>query len=194
VKKFTYNGSFNARTTSVNRSVQQLLDQTAKRGSWYGGGSVAALACALSAALLEKLVSPTAPRRATKLASFRRRSPAAGMIRATRTQALRLVDEDARTFAHVIKAMYQQDKIATRKALKQAIEVPLRVHVSAHQILQAAERAKRDIPKRYHSDLTCVIALAKASREAARAFVETNLAWLGDKTYTRQVRRKLARA
>ena len=116
------------------------------------------------------------------------------MIRAIRAQTLKLVDEDARTFACVIKAMYQQDKAATRKALKQAIEVPLRVHQSAHQIVQAAERAKKDIPKRYHSDLTCVIALAKASREAALAFVETNLAWLGDQAHTRKVRRKLARA
>ena len=161
----------------MSLSLEQFLNLTAQRGSWYGGGSAAALTCAVAAALLEKLVSAAAGARS---------------LRSTRTQAARLVQRDAETFARVIKAYYQQDRAAIKRTLKEATEVPLAIAQASAQVLAVARQMKRTIKPRYRSDLTCVEALARASRRAAEAFVSTNLAWLDDPAYTRKVRKQLA--
>jgi len=174
----------------VSLSLEQFLNQTAKRGSWYGGGSAAALTCAVSAALLEKLVSPVA---GSRRGSAPKPSPVAGSLRATRRQVAALVQRDAQAFARVIKAYYQQDKAAIRRSLKEATQIPLTIAQAAGRVLAVSRGVKAGIKPRYRSDLTCVEALAKAARTGAEAFVETNLAWLNEPRYTQQVRRQLAR-
>ena len=68
-------------------SLEQFLEQVARRGSWVGGGSVAALSAALAAAVLEKLVvQPSAGRR----------------LKTIRRQCLALVSQDAERFAKAI--------------------------------------------------------------------------------------------
>ncbi len=162
----------------MRQSIDQFLRRTATRGSWYGGGSAAALTGALSAALLEKLVSGTA----------------ASTSRAIRKRCVALIEADANVFARVIKAYYEQDRAAVQRTLKRAIEVPVAVYRSADQLLALATRTQRTIPQRYQSDVQCVVALGKAARDSARALIMTNLAWLNDADYSRQVRRSLSSA
>jgi formiminotetrahydrofolate cyclodeaminase len=131
----------------------------------------------LSAALLEKL--------ATRAASIR-------SARRIRTRCTRLIDTDAVTFARVIRAS-RQSRQAWARALKAAIEVPAGVARHAAALLGVARALRRDISPRYRVDLDCAVLLAKASGQAARALVETNLAWLNDPAYARRVRRRLAR-
>ncbi|MBI4342581.1 MAG: cyclodeaminase/cyclohydrolase family protein [Candidatus Omnitrophica bacterium] len=157
-------------------SVEQFLNQVARRGSWIGGGSVAALSAALSAALLEKLVhQPAAVRRLYRI----------------RRDCLSLVQQDADTFARVIRATRTKDRQAFRRSLKTAIEVPCRVFAHAQALHAACRRATRSINARFHSDLQCAGALADAAGAASCAFIETNLAWLGDRMYTRSIRGRL---
>ena len=160
----------------MNPSVQQLLNQVAKRGSWYGGGSAAALACALAAALLEKLTNG---------------SPAARSSRQMRSRCTPLIERDAKAFSRVIQAYYQQDRSAARRALKAAIDIPITVYTSSQQVLALGQKARRMIRPKFRSDLTCVLALAEASRQASLALIETNLAWLGDRAYSRRVKQQL---
>jgi formiminotetrahydrofolate cyclodeaminase len=190
VKNFTYNNP-QRRASIVNLSLEQLLNQTATRGSWYGGGSVAAMACAASAALLEKLLNPVASSRAGGAVTPH---PASKSMRAIRATTLRLIQRDAQAFSRVIKAYYQHDKAAIRRSLKEATEIPLTIALSARRVTATARQLKPQIKPRYRSDLTCVEALATAARTAAEAFVDTNLAWLNDAAYTARVRKQLALA
>jgi formiminotetrahydrofolate cyclodeaminase len=161
----------------VHRSLEQLLDQVAFRGSWFGGGSVAAMSAALSAALLEKL----AP------------SPALGRrLRSIRQDCLALIEVDARTFARVIQSTRMPgNRRAFVRALKAATAVPLRLFRHAQTIQAISRAAQRRMKPRFRSDLQCVTALARASADGARALILTNVAWLNDHQYTKTVRRAL---
>ena len=160
-------------------SVNDFLEQVARRGSWVGGGSVAALAAALAAALLEKLlVQPSIVR----------------LLRRRRAECEQLIERDAATFSAVIKATRQHRREAFQRSLKVATEVPCRVFEHAQAIQAACRRATRTVKPRFQSDLRCAMALALASGESARTLIETNLAWLNDPRYTRTIRNRLQHA
>ena len=144
-------------------SVEQFLSQVARRGSWVGGGSVAAFSAALSAALLEKLVHhPGTTRR----------------LQAIRRDCLRLVEHDADSFAKVIRATQAGNPTAFRRSLTRAIEIPRRVRAHALALDAICRTATRSVNARFHSDLRCAGALARAAVTASTAFINTNEAWL----------------
>lgn len=157
-------------------SIEQVLAQVARRGSWVGGGSVAALGAALSAALLEKLLGD---------ARLARR------LRGIRRDCLRLFRVDAEIFARVIRATRTGRRRTFVRSLKAAIEVPCTVFTHARVLEAASRAARRAVGPRFQSDLSCAQAFARASGEAARGFIETNLVWLGDPGYARRIRRTL---
>lgn len=163
----------------LHESVEQFLAQVARRGSWLGGGSVAAFSAALAAALLEKLVHGPALTRA---------------LRRSRRECVALIQRDATTFARVIRATRTGNPDAFRRSLKTATEVPRRIFDHAQMIQAACRKAQRAVKPRFQSDLRCAMALALAAGESARTLIETNLAWLNDPGYTRQVRRQLQAA
>lgn len=160
----------------LSGSFEQFLEQVARRGSWIGGGSVAAAGAALAAALLEKLL--VHPRQILRL-------------RARRRACMRLVERDAKVFARVIAAMRSETPRAFQRALKTAIEVPCDVHAHAQAVERAGRAAGRQINPRFQSDLRCALAFAAAAKHASRALIDTNLAWLQDRGYARRVRRRL---
>ena len=144
-------------------SLDHFLEQTATRGTWYGGGSAVALSCALSAALMEKLAS---------------RPQVAQAARTIRRRCALLVDEDARVFASIIHAMSRQDRQAVRRAMKAAIAVPREISTSARQLRRISRQIGKGIRPNFRVDLRCADALAKASDDSARALIRTNQAWL----------------
>ena len=163
----------------LHGSLEQFLEQVARRGSWVGGGSVAALAAALAAALLEKLViRPSAGRR----------------LRAIRRQCLSLISQDAERFAKVIQATRRKDHQSFARALKRATEIPCRVFRHAQAIEAVCRAAQRSVKPQFQSDLRCAMALAMAAGESARALIHTNLAWLNDQAYARRIRHQLQTA
>ena len=160
-------------------SLEHFLEQVARRGSWVGGGSVAALSAALAAALLEKLVvRPSAGRRPG----------------AIRRQCLSLVPQDAERFAQVIQATRRKDRRRFVLALKRATEVQCRVFRHAQAIEAACRAAQRSVKPKFQSDLRCAMAMAMAASESARALIHTNAAWLGDRAYSRRIRHVLQEA
>ncbi|MBI2104758.1 MAG: cyclodeaminase/cyclohydrolase family protein [Candidatus Omnitrophica bacterium] len=160
-------------------SIEQFLAQVARRGSWVGGGSVAAFSAALSAALLEKLVhDPAAARR----------------LGAVRRECLALLDRDAEAFARVIRTTRRKDRRAFRAALQAATEVPCRVFEHAQRVQAACRAAQQAVKPRFQSDLRCAMAVAIAAGESARTLIHTNLAWLNDPAYAKRIRRRLQAA
>lgn len=122
-----------------------------------------------------------------------RRPQAVAAARAVRARATQLIDEDARAFSRVIRAMSQQPRLV-RPRLKAAIDVPRRVHDDAQRLLALTRGLKRSIPPKYRVDLDCAEAIARAAATSARALILTNLAWLNEPAYARRLRRQLARS
>jgi formiminotetrahydrofolate cyclodeaminase len=161
----------------VPQSVEQFLEQLARRGSWVGGGSVAAMSAALAAGLTEKLtVERPARRRLTRI----------------RRECLALIQRDARTFARVVLALRSNSRAEFRRRLREATDVPCRVFEHARAVEAACERARKTINPKFQSDLRCAVAVARAAAQSASALIKTNLAWLNEPSYTRQILRRLA--
>lgn len=159
-------------------SLDQILSQVARRGSWFGGGSVSAISTALAAALLEKLVLQEAMRQ---------------RLRRLRKDCLKLAQRDADAFAQVVCASRDKQPAIFKRMLKQAIQIPLRVFGHAQTVRKLCERLQGRIRKGFQSDLRCAVALALASGEGARTLILTNLAWLDEPRYTKQIRARLQR-
>ena len=160
-------------------SLEQFLEQVAHHGSWFGGGSVAAFSAALAAALLEKTLGP---------------SPASGRLHRIRRECVTLIRRDAQAFARAIQAARAGRREAFRRALRRAIDIPCRVVERAQAIRAMSHSYHAAIAPAFQSDRACAEALAKASAESARALIAANLAWLGDRGYTQQIRRRLRHA
>lgn len=158
------------------QSLEQLLEQVARRGSWLGGGSAAALSAALSAALLEKIAT---------------RPHLVQQARRHRQVCVRLIHRDAQTFARVIQATRTNNHPAFQRRLKTATDVPCQVLAHAQAVQRACQAAQRSVKPQFQSDLRCALALASAAGESARVLIQTNLAWLKDPAYARQVRRRI---
>jgi len=139
---------------------------------------VAAFSAALAAALLEKLTAKPAVRRA---------------LRQHRRTCLRLMERDARSFSRVMTAARAKDRQAWVRSLKAATDIPCRVAECASAVQATCRAAQASVKPTLQSDLRCALALALAAETSARTLIETNLAWLGDPRYTRQVRRRLQR-
>jgi len=152
------------------------LEQVARKGSWFGGGSAAALGAALSAALLEKLTTTTAGVRA---------------LRVIRRDCVRLIEQDAVRFAKVIEATRAGNRAMFRRSLKTATDVPCRVCEHAQAIQAACRRAQRSVKVQFQSDLRCARALAQAAETSARALIDTNLTWLNDPAYTKTIHHRI---
>ena len=160
-------------------SLEAFVEHVARRGSWFGGGSVAALTAALAAALLEKLVHDQA---------------AARRLRRIRRECLGLIDRDAATFARVIQTTRRKQRSTFVRSLKAATDIPCRVFEHAATLQAACRAAQRTVKPRFQSDLRCAMATALAAGESARTLISTNLTWLNDRTYTQQVERRLQAA
>jgi formiminotetrahydrofolate cyclodeaminase len=160
-------------------SLKQLVEQIARRGSWFGGGSVAALSAALAAALLEKLTAPAQDRR---------------RVRAIRQSCLALIERDAIVFSRVIQATRTSRPRLLAQRLKMAIQIPCQVVRHARAIQDACRTAQRWIKPQFRSDLRCAMALAHAADMSGLALIDTNLAWLKDAAYAKRIRQQLRSA
>ncbi|MBI4597376.1 MAG: cyclodeaminase/cyclohydrolase family protein [Candidatus Omnitrophica bacterium] len=158
--------------------LSKFLGQVAQQGSWYGGGTAAALGVGLSAALLEKLAHHPADRK--RLKQIRQRS-------------LWLAERDAAVFAGVIAACRTGRRGTFRQALRAAVEVPCRVYEDAQAVRALGRKIQRTIAPRLQSDVRCAMALAEAGQAGAQGFINANLAWLNDRAYALRIRRRLRR-
>lgn len=175
--------------TFLEGSVRDFLDRLASRSPVPGGGSVAALAGALAAGLVSMVANLTlsSPRCAEV-------HPHAKVV-LERSELLRaelegLVEEDARAFLEVSKALKMsketEDEKRVRqaclqKALARAMQVPLAVGERATAVAELAAEAARIGNVNAVSDAGVAAALALAATRAAELNVAINAAMLDDR-------------
>jgi formiminotetrahydrofolate cyclodeaminase len=172
-------------------SFADLLTAFASDAPTPGGGSAAALAGAMGAALAEMVASLTLSKEkyATSHEAVR---PIAGLARRTRQELQRLAHEDSEAYDGVMAARRlpkdtpDQERVRTRKmseANRLAAEVPMRTARSAARLLGAMpELAKKGNPNAA-SDAGAAALLLEAATHAALLNVAINLGGIEDAVF-----------
>jgi methenyltetrahydrofolate cyclohydrolase len=163
----------------VSSSVEELLADVAAPKPAPGGGSSAAVACALAAALVEMSGDERA----------------AGL----RARALELAEADLGSYAPVTEAQrLPADDPARAKrlraALSEASEVPLALAGLGGEVAELAAAAARGGRRSLEGDATAGALLAEAATRAAARLVELNLAEQPDDPRLAAAREHAARA
>ncbi len=140
-----------------------------------GGGTAAALAGALAAALVRKIAV---------LAQKRGREVGETVSRAESfvQKFLELAEADAEAYAQVVAAQKKGGE-ELEKALVRATGVPLETAQKALALMDLAERLLTVCPKTARSDLACAARLAWAACTAALYTVDVNAHALRDKKF-----------
>jgi len=160
------------------------IDELAGGAPVPGGGSAAALAGALAAALVAMVARLTIGRKAYASAEPRMRQVLAE-AEALRGQLRRLVDDDAAAYAKV-SAAYKLAKDDPRRrravdaALVGAAEVPLVVARGANRLIALAREVEAIGNRNASSDARVGAALARAALEGAVENVRVNVAALSE--------------
>jgi formiminotetrahydrofolate cyclodeaminase len=163
--------------------AEDLLDRFASADPTPGGGSAAALAGALAAALVEMVAS--LPKTRTGAPDERVKLDAAKASAAKAGGRLRqLVDEDTDAF-NAVTGAYRMPRVtedekaarsaAIAKAMRQATEVPLETCERAGEVLRAAAQALAHGNPSAASDARTAMALCRAALDAGGENVRTNL-------------------
>lgn len=164
-----------------DRTLAEYLRLVGSKAPAPGAGSVAALVAALAAGLNEKVArkakDPSARRLAVTMAKARER-------------LLKLVDEDARSFAAVM-AVWKGQPAARQRALKAATRIPLSVCEDSAMIGDVSARLTQVVRGAIRSDAAAAQRLASASLAAARLMAEANLTLIDDAAFTRASREAL---
>src|SRR6266702_2006296 len=160
------------------------LDELAGGAPVPGGGSAAALAGALAAALVAMVARLTIGRKA--YADVQQRvAEILAEAEALRAELRRLVDEDAAAYARV-SAAYQLPKdapgrtLAIDAALLGAAQPPLTTARAAARLIALATEIARTGNKSARSDALVAEALARAALAGASANVRVNVAALSE--------------
>ncbi len=163
--------------------AEDLLDRFASADPTPGGGSAAALAGALAAALVEMVAG--LPKTRTGAPDEREKLDAAKASAALAGGRLRqLVDQDTEAF-NAVTAAYRMPRVteeekaarsaAIAKAMRQATEVPLETCERAAEVLRAAAQTLAHGNPSAASDARTAMALCRAALDAGGENVRTNL-------------------
>jgi glutamate formiminotransferase / formiminotetrahydrofolate cyclodeaminase len=168
--------------------VSEFLDSVASAESVPGGGSVAALAGALAAALGKMAIGFTLNRKKYEA----HKAKLEELLRSMDTLLLELelaVGQDSQAYSQVMaaqslaKGSEEEKQLREQKlqaALKLATEVPLHVAERAHAIMQSLQELRPISNPNLASDLTAGFWMALAAAQAALENVTTNLKYIRD--------------
>lgn len=171
-------------TQLLSLSTTSLLDRFASEDPTPGGGSAAALAGALAAALVEMVAGlpksrTGAPEEREKLDSAKAASAQAG------ARLRQLVDLDTEAY-NAVTAAYRMPKAtdeekalrgaAIKKAMRQATEVPLETCERSAEVLRAAASVLAHGNPNAVSDVRTAMSLCRAAMDAGAENVRANLA------------------
>jgi formiminotetrahydrofolate cyclodeaminase len=152
----------------ADRTLTELLAEIAAATPAPGGGSTAAVACALAAALAEMSAGPPHERAA-----------------ALRARALELAEDDLGSYARVLEAerLPADDESRTervRAALSAASEPPLAIAAVGCELAEIAAEVARGGRRHVEGDAAAAALIAEAATKAAARLVELNLAEVPD--------------
>jgi methenyltetrahydrofolate cyclohydrolase len=166
----------------ADRTLAALLADIAAATPAPGGGSTAAVACALAAALVEMSAGPPHERAA-----------------ALRARALELADDDLTSYARVLDAERLPADDATRPervsaALSAASDTPLAIAAVGCEVAELAAEVARGARLHVEGDAAVAALLAEAATRGAARLVELNLAGVPDDIRVRTAGEYAARA
>ena len=183
----------------VDRTLRAFSDDLASDAPVPGGGSAAAYAAVLGAALAA-MVARIATKKSPDDTALR---DYIAEVENLRGDFLRLVDDDSAAFARVAEAMKlpkatDEDKKARadrmQTALLAASRVPLEVAKTSRRLLDACERGLAKAPSAAVSDLGVGALMAEAALRGAAMNVMINLASLKDHGQVKALSEDLDRA
>ncbi len=181
-------------------TVQQFLDALASKEPVPGGGSGAALAGALGAALVSMVCNLTIGKKGYEAVDREMRDLLA-QSEAIRSELPQLLEADTQAYGQVMAAYRlprttEEEKRAREELLqvrfKQAAEVPLKIAERCGQVVALALPAARMGNKWAVSDAGVGALFGEAAMHAALLNVEINLASIHDAAYVAQMRRRMA--
>ncbi len=203
IENFTPQTVLESHLEGMQATLESFLEEVAAPAPTPGGGSVAALAGALAAALTSMVCDLTLSRESDSRAM----QELTGFLRGAevlRQELTDLVQEDGRAYDKVLeayrlpKASAAEKKVRSRvieQALGEAAKVPLKVAERAVKVLELLPSAlQRGIPSSA-SDAGVAAYMAQGALKGAALNVRTNLRSLGDtKSYQEQLSSLEARA
>ncbi len=182
-----------------DKTVQEFLDELASPSPAPGGGSAAALAGALGAALVAMVCRLTIGRK-----NYEDVSAELEVIlpraEEKRRVLLELMEADASAYDQVISSYKlpkeKEDQKAARAeaiqiALKQAADVPFEIAAACADILDMVLPVAAKGNKNAESDAGAAALLAEAGFRGAVLNVEINLRLLKDEAYVKEMRTRL---
>ncbi|HEX9437943.1 MAG TPA: cyclodeaminase/cyclohydrolase family protein [Candidatus Limnocylindria bacterium] len=181
----------------IERTLRAFSEDLASERPVPGGGSAAAYAGALGAALCAMVL---------RISSKKDPEPFAARIADLdnlRTDFLRLVDDDSAAFARVSEAMKLPRRTDDEKArraervqasLLGAARVPLEVAKTARRLLETCEHAVSDASPMTVSDVGVGALMAETALRGAAMNVMINLASLDDAAQVKALSEELDRA
>jgi formiminotetrahydrofolate cyclodeaminase len=186
--------------TIKDGSVQALLDELAGSSATPGGGSAAALAGAMGAALLNMVCNLTIGKK--QFASVE--DELRGVLEeaeALRRQLTSLADADTRAFERVMAA-YRLPKeteeerathqAAIQRALQAATQVPLETAAACATVVKLTARVIAKVNPNVLSDAGTAALLAEAGLRGAQLNVGINLASIRDPDFVQEKQKHLA--
>jgi methenyltetrahydrofolate cyclohydrolase len=166
----------------ADRTLTALLAEIAAATPAPGGGSTAAVACALAAALVEMSAGPPHERAAELQA-----------------RALELAEDDLTSYARVLEAERlpvddESRPERVRAALSAASETPLAIAAVGCELAELAAEITRGARVHVEGDAAVAAVLAEAVTRGAARLVELNLAGMPDDVRLRTAGEYAARA
>jgi formiminotetrahydrofolate cyclodeaminase len=186
-------------TKLVKQNIKMFLDEVASSSHAPGGGSVAALAGALGAALTSMVCNLTKAKQGyeevqDEIAEVLEKSEE------LRKDLTDLIDKDTDAFNEVMKALQmpketeeqkEQRRTILQTAFKQAAEIPLETARKCVQILHVAHIVAEKGNKNSISDAAVSALMAQTGVQAAMLNVRINLSSIKDPDYVQQVTTEL---
>jgi glutamate formiminotransferase/formiminotetrahydrofolate cyclodeaminase len=183
----------------VLRATHDFVDEVSRESPAPGGGSVAALAGSLGAALAS-MVANLSVGRSDMDAHYEALCGLAERAQAVKDALIRAVDEDTRAFDSVLAGMRMaqdtdEERAARTAAIAAGYRVATSVPLSTVEGCAAAIRLCRDMmplaPKEMISDVGTGALLGLAGAKAAGYNVRINLPHIADETFRAEVKEKL---
>ncbi len=173
-----------------DKIIEKFLDELASKSPAPGGGSVAALSGALSAALVSMVCRLTIGKKKYSKVQIEIKK-ILKLSEKLRKDLIKLIDKDAQAYNQVVKAFKLSGKPDIEKALKQAVEVPLETAENCKKVLELAIRVAKIGSKFALSDAKVAKLLAQTGIKAAILNVKINLPLIKNKQFKKRVEKAL---
>lgn len=183
----------------AEKPINQFMDELASSAPAPGGGSVAALAGAMGAALVSMVCNLTIGKK--KYADVEEEIKAIlEQSETLRREFLNLLEADVAAYTKVSEAMKmpretEEQKVvreeALDKALKEATEVPLRVAEACVKVIDLCRPVAEKGNVNAVSDAGVAVVMAEAGLRSAALNVLINLGWLKDEAFKKEAQARL---